>query len=500
MSHTNSQQIDSIKPTAKKLFEKIVELYPEKIAIEYDGASASYQKLDDQSNRIASFLVKNGINKNSKLGLYLRRSISSIAAIVAALKLEVPFLLIDVSLPNKRIDYFLADCDLDFFLYDNSVNEKIISHKNSYHISLTDNVTDNLFFDSIEPKWSNSTMYFVYTSGSTGVPKGVLVPSEGVVNTLLNKIEKIQLLPNDRFLINASFSFDGFFWELLGCLFVGGTGFLTTESQRRSVKSITNIILDKKITIATLTPSLARIFKKDILRKLRVLICAGERLDRDLFIESSSSFTMFNAYGTAETSICATIGKCEKKETINFIGESIKNTFVYVLDKDGVPTEPGEIGTLYIGGIGISKGYINSPELTKTKFVTLNVQGKTHLMYDTGDLVKLHPLGKLEYIGRKDDEVKICGKRTNLEEIRIAILSHPKIKQCTVTTKKLKKRGRIKIFAVVLSSDKYLTEKDLKNHISISLPAYMVPAKIVIKDKMELSNNDKVVRRTEVMY
>ena len=478
-----NETIDPTVTTFHFLFEKQVEATPEKCAVICDNTFISYETLNNEANQLAHLLISKGLKKEMIVGIYLNRSIKTLISLLAILKAGGAFLLIDKSLPLDRINFIIDDSHLGFLL---------IEENNLICQATNINIEDYYSYPKNNPNLfvaGDNMAYVIYTSGTTGKPKGVVIEHRSIVNTLLNQIEKLFLTQADRVLCAAPLSFDAFIWEV-GALLAGAEIFLTTKKERENLRSLGHLIQHHRITIATLTPSVLRIIPDRFLSQLRVLISAGEACTPDLLKKISNDCYFYNAYGPTETAICATMSHCKRGDERITLGMPLKNIFIYALKEDLKKAEAGEFGTLYIGGLGLARGYLNHPELTAKFFIDYPDK-----LYNTGDLVRVNNDGSFEYIGRKDEEIKIYGNRVNLNEIQCLLLQHPNIANSLVTVDRNHKKFKNKIVAIIATDDELLELKDIKNYLHKFLPSYMLPSKLIKTKKIPLSFNNKIIKK-----
>lgn len=272
--------------------------------------------------------------------------------------------------------------------------------------------------------------YVIYTSGSTGKPKGVLLPHRGLCNVVTAQQKLFNVQSSDRLIQFASLNFDASIWEIVLALGHGASLHLAPREDLLPGSSLVKLMRDHAITIATLPPSVLAVLPPENVPELRTIIVAGEACTPDLVNRWGFGRQFFNAYGPTETTICATVTQCTDNTCKPPIGKPITNTCCFVLDKQMQLVPVGVAGELYIGGVGVARGYLNHPDLTAEKFI-LNPFVSTQeipdnefslsllasRLYKTGDLVRYLPDGNLEFLGRIDHQVKLRGFRIELEEI-----------------------------------------------------------------------------------
>ena len=365
----------------------------------------------------------------------------------------------------------------------------------------TDNITD-----SSNPKTavtSSTLAYVIYTSGTTGNPKGVMVEHKGVINLIHNEYEIFDLSYSgfQNCLQFFPLTFDASVFEMFFCILFGHKLCIVAEEQRKDLHNLNQLLVRNKIQIATLPPSL--LTNSGINTKfLKTLVLAGEPptqevLDRYL----DKKIKVINGYGPTEATVCASCNIYDKNGNKN-IGKALNNVQLYVLDKDLQPLPIGAVGELYIGGVGVARGYLNKPELTAERFVSNPFALDSRLredkmrrgssLYKTGDLVRWLPDGNLEYIGRSDFQVKIRGFRIELGEIENQLLKYPGIKQAVALVQE--KNGSKFLVAYYVAATE-LDHAQLSKHLQLHLPEYMVPHILIYMVQLPINVNGKLDRK-----
>jgi amino acid adenylation domain-containing protein len=338
--------------------------------------------------------------------------------------------------------------------------------------------------------------YVIYTSGSTGKPKGVLVPHSGVSNLATAQIRIFNVQPNSRVLQFASVSFDASISEVVMALLAGATLVMGTRESLLPGPTLIQLLRDFAIATVTLPPSVLAVLPANELPALRTIIVAGEACSRDLIAKWSSGRRFFNAYGPTESTVCATIAECTDSKEPPSIGRPIANTQVYILDAQKQLVPIGVPGELYIGGVGVTRGYLNRPELTADRFILnpfSNDSGSR--LYKTGDLVRYLPDGNIEYLGRIDHQVKIRGFRIELGEIEAVLRQHRAVQDAVVIGQEYDLNDKRLVAYVVPSQEQVLSTTELRQYLKQKLPDHMVPSAFVPLEALPLTPNDKVDRR-----
>eukprot|EP00833_Pecoramyces_ruminatium_P009314 jgi/Orpsp1_1/1183346/evm.model.c7180000084793.1 len=444
-------------------FSKIAKEYPERIAIIFNEEKISYKKLDEMSNSLAHYLRSEGVKRNDIIPIICDRSPYYIIGILGISKAGGAFLPIDKDLPNERIQFILGEVNSKIILFSNC-KEIINELKNNGK-----NIEYNMY-DLIKHDYSNScsnvsninepddTCYVLFTSGTTGKPKGAMVSYFNIFNYVrnFNKNEKDNFSIYNLFIKSnniknvlglSNFSFDISHIEITISLVNGLCIILLDDKGYNDITLLSNYIVKNNVQLINTTPSRFKLFIENELfrnsiRNVKAVILTGENLSKELCenIYQYSNTKIYNGYGPTECAVDCTFIEINKNiEKMITIGKPLCNCKLYILDKFKKPVPIGVEGEIYIGGYGVGKGYLNRPELTKERFVEnpFNFDGDEHnrIMYRTGDLGRWTMEGEIEYLGRIDFQVKINGQRVELGEIESKVLEIPEIQQCIVIDK-----------------------------------------------------------------
>jgi amino acid adenylation domain-containing protein len=335
--------------------------------------------------------------------------------------------------------------------------------------------------------------YVIYTSGSTGRPKGTLVPHRGFASLAHWQRQVLHLQTPQRVLQCASFSFDASVWEMVAALLSGGMLHLPAPDLRMIGMDLFGLLVERGIENATLTPSALATVPLLPLPDLQTLVVAGEACPVELMRFWAQGRTFLNAYGPTEATIGVCAARCEASQERILIGRPVTNTRLYVLDPHQQSVPIGVPGELYIGGVGVTRGYLGRPELTAERFLPdpfgPQVGGR---LYRTGDLVRALPDGNLEFVGRIDQQVKIRGYRIELGEIEAVLAQHPQVQSCVVAVQPHGSSGKQLVAYVVPKPSTLPDRYELMNLAQEQLPAYMVPKSVVLLESLPLTPNGKV--------
>lgn len=490
-----------------EFFERQCDRTPERVAVEFDGAHIGYADLEARANRIAHLLRARGVRRGSLVGLVLDRGIDMLAGLLAVLKAGAGYVPLDPNFPAERLSYMAGDAGLAAL---------VTTSKHAGHFDLRgrpvlalDTLQDELSAlpatrigrdeDTAQPE---SVAYVIYTSGSTGRPKGVQVPHRAVSNFLASMAKEPGLGADDRLVAVTTLSFDIAVLELLLPLSVGARVVLADRVTAADGVALKALIASSGATVMQATPASWRLlldadWQGDANFKI---LCGGEALPQDLagqLLQRCGS--LWNVYGPTETTVWSTCSRVVSPDDIH-IGRPIDNTQVWILDPRGELCPLGVPGEIWIGGDGVTLGYLNRPELTSERFVTDPFSATPGaLLYRTGDRGRWRPGGVLEHQGRLDFQVKVRGYRIELGEIEALLAAHPQVAR-TVVVAREDRPGDVRLVAYVVAGDAALQagegEAQLASYLRGSLPDYMIPQHILFLDAIPLLPNGKIDRKS----
>lgn len=492
----NSKKMTQIKKSIIELFEEQVSKNPNAIALCEKDTCLTYSELDNISNNLCTFMSRKGIKPKDKVCLFFENSINLVTSILACLKFNCCYIPINTAYPIDRIEYIVHNSGSKHILTDkHNVNLLHILSNMSILVDFsTFNRCHSIAYNCCNLK---DLAYIIYTSGSTGNPKGVKISNESLVNyiTWANKVyvegEKI------NFPLYSSISFDLTVTSVFTPLISGNTLYVYTGKNAQII--LQKILTDEKVQIIKLTPAHLSLLLDCVPSKcLKKLILGGDILTNELCEKITKIYpniAIYNEYGPTETTVGCMIYKYNKNDLNKYasvpIGIPADNTKLYVLNHyhNLIPFEYS--GNLFIAGRGLSKGYVKLKKVTDEKFIPSPFH-KNEKIYDTGDIVKLHSNGLMEYVGRSDFQIKINGYRIEIGEIQSRILNFPDIKDCYVTV--LEKDGSKHLCAYYTCS-KPANLNLLKNYLRKCLPIYMVPRYYVLLDEFPFTSNGKVNKK-----
>ncbi|MCC6456163.1 MAG: amino acid adenylation domain-containing protein [Caldilineaceae bacterium] len=485
-----------------QLFEAQVERTPEAIALIFQDQQLSYRELDRRANQLARHLQGLGVAPGTLVGVCVERSPEMIVGILGTLKAGGAYVPIDPAYPQDRVAFMLADAQIPILLSQTTVLPKLPDHQ-AQVISLDDDWPLIAQQSDVTPDsavTANDPAYVIYTSGSTGQPKGAMIGHRGLCNMSEAQVRLFQLGLGDRMLQFSSLSFDASTFEICMALRVGATLCMGTRESLMPGPPLLKFMQDHAITICTLTPSTLAALPSAELPALHTITVAGEACSAELVAQWHKGRRFFNLYGPTEATIWATYAVCDSQTGKPSIGRPIQNTQTYVLDENLQPVPAGVPGELHIGGVGLSLGYINRPELTAAKFIHnpfSELWGAR--LYKTGDLVRYLPDGNIEFLGRIDHQVKLRGFRIELGEIENVLNAHPAIQETLVLMRE-ETPGDPRLVAYIVSHQANdpataPSVRELRAFLQDKLPEYMVPAHFVLLAAFPQTPNGKIDRK-----
>ena len=485
--------------TICQLFEEQVARVPAKIAISFNDDELTYGELNEKANQLARVLINHGVKKESIVGMLTTHSTETIIGILAVLKAGGAYLPIDPDSPDNRINYMLNDSNCKILLTNFELSANIIFNNKIINLK-----NKNLFkgekVDLKTPSQPNDLVYVIYTSGSTGSPKGVMIENKGLVNYICWAKKMYINDENDVFPLYSSLAFDLTVTSIFTPLISGCKIIVYRDKDNEYEHVLYRILKENKATIIKLTPSHLSLIKEvdNKNSSVKKFIVGGEDLKVSLAKAIHDSFegniAIFNEYGPTETVVGCMIHKYDHEKDLQSsvpIGIPADNVQIYILDEALSPILPNIAGELYISGDGVTRGYLNNPELTKEKLCT-NPFMTNGTMYKSGDLARFNNEGKIEYLGRIDQQIKIRGYRIELGEIEKHLLRHELIKDAVVIDID---NNESKFLCAYIIKYGDVTASELQKYLSSFLPEYMIPIYFIELTSMPLTSNGKVDRR-----
>ena len=481
------------------LFKNQVDKTPDGIALVFGDEKMTYTDLDTKSNQLANYLKSEGAIAGNHIGLLFHRGFDMIISMLGVLKSGCTYVPLDPSLPLNRLRYILEDADISQIIYNDPELLEATGISGFTYIDTT-LLSDYEEVIEIAKRSIDTTAYIMYTSGTTGTPKGILITDENVI-TLLSDKDAIHIKSTDKVLQWSNYGFDGSTWEIFGSLLGGATLYLIEGSVASDAIALSEVIEKEQLSVVFITTALFNAFvDHDVssLSSLRILLFGGELVSvphARKALEILGVGRIIHVYGPTETTTYVLHYEInEIPDTANTvpIGKPLSNTGIYILNSDLEVVPVGVVGELCVAGSGLARGYLNREDLTTEKFVA-NPFVEGERMYRTGDLARWLPSGDIEFIGRKDDQVKIRGYRIELGEIEQVLSELSYIHSCCVVALSEGSGSKRLVGYVVVGEgyDRSVMQQDLSN----LLPDYMVPGVWVELDVMPLTRNGKIDKK-----
>ncbi|MFK3873285.1 amino acid adenylation domain-containing protein [Pseudoalteromonas rhizosphaerae] len=464
---------------------------PNDIALCDETTKLTYSELHKRSLLIANHLLAQGVAQGDIVAVSVERNVDYFAVALGVMQARAVLLPIDVNLPSARKYEYISDSGAKIV-----VSEKEDCHDWNNDIAVIS--CSSLLSDYKGPRQLltrpdvTELAYIIYTSGTTGKPKGVMIEHGGFMNTVNSQSKMLEVNKDSRCLQYSSISFDACAWEWGICFSAGAPLYIINEVDKLRNEGLASYIQQNAITHATLVPSVLNNYSLDDVTCLKVLVCAGDALSTKLAKTWVNRVKLVNAYGPSECAICATSGIITDGDDIH-IGNAIANTTVYILDKHLNMQPKGTIGEIYVGGAGLARGYLNSPELTKERFITSRFDSAQRL-YKTGDLGCYDAQGNIKFIGRVDEQVKLRGHRIELGEIEQKILTMPEVDAALVMLRSKSTENQQLVAYVVCKTenDNESFSTAILSSLAQQLPSYMVPSNVVVMPAFPLTVNGKI--------
>ncbi len=513
-SQWNYTTQDLPKKSLLEQFEYQAVTHSESVAITFEQQVLTYQDLNQQVNQLAHYLAQFFIHPETRIGICLERSPQLVIALLAVWKIGAAYVPLDSSYPSVRLAFLIQDAAVAGVITTSDLCDHLPSDVtplclDQHAHAIAQQSTANPQMAILPPQLA----YLIYTSGSTGTPKGVQVEHRGLMNLLSSFQDILGITPRDRWLAVTTIAFDIAGLELLLPLLCGAQVVIANHATTIDASKLEQAIATHDITLMQATPATWRMLitagwqgKADL-----QILCGGEALDRPLAEQLlHRGCALWNLYGPTETTVWSaahrvppstpTADLIAQTATVA-IGHPIANTQFYVLDDALQPVPIGIPGHLYIGGIGLARGYWNRPDLTADRFIPSPFQNsklktqnsKFDRLYKTGDRVRHLPDGTLEYLGRSDDQIKLRGYRIELGEITACLQQHPHVEQAIVL---LRTTGSSDSHLIAYFTPKHLDISLLRSFLASQLPAYMLPSHWIGLAQLPLTPNGKVDRQT----
>ncbi len=507
LAHFNDTAKDySLEQSLPRLCEEQAARTPDAEAVRFEEHSLTYRELNQRANRLAHRLRARGVGPETLVGICMERSLELVIGLLGILKAGGAYVPLDPDYPAERLAYMLGDAHVRVLLTMRPLVERLPIH-GTHLICLDEDLPDRnsqCVGNPVSGVLPHNLAYMIYTSGSTGRPKGAMNTHRGICNRLAWMQDAYQLTASDCVLQKTPFSFDVSVWEFFWPLIVGARLVLARPGGHRDSAYLVDLIAACRVTTLHFVPSMFHAFLEepnlDRCASLKRVICSGEALPVDLHDRFFARLPaeLHNLYGPTEAAVDVTYWACRAgSETRTVpIGRPIANTQIFLLDQALQPVPLGEAADLYIGGVGLGRGYAGRPDLTAEKFIPHPFAAEPgERLYRTGDLARYRADGAIEFLGRTDHQVKIRGFRIELGEIEAVLGKHPAVREVTVMARE-DRPGDTRLVAYVVAPGAGADATVLRGYAAERLPEHMVPGVIVPLDALPLMPNGKVDRAT----
>lgn len=505
--------------TIPMLFENAVNKYPNNIALSSDYGQFTYKELNEKANTLANALIKKGLKKGDFVTIFMNRSMETVISIMGILKAGGVYVPLDPEHPIERNAYIVSDTKSPFIITKSSYIDKakqILSNSELVkEIIVLENDIDGFSKEnpSIDLK-SNDLAYVIYTSGSTGKPKGTLLAHEGVVNLVYLIRNQFNINEHDILTQFATYSFDASVWDTFGSLCWGARLHLLSSEERMSADAFADAIYRTKATFIAILPTVffnqiathlseEDHYKFDTVKRVSV---GGEALSGEIVRAFQRKFKnnieIVNLYGPTESTVVATGYKVkdlipENQANIP-IGKPFSNYKVYITNEENQLCPINVPGELCISSVALAKGYLNQEEKTNEVFVK-NPFEENKIIYKSGDIVRLLENGLIEYVSRKDSQVKVNGHRLEISEIEDNFSKYSYVQDVAIIPKKINDETILAAYYTTVD-DKIVSPSEIKEFLSKTLPSYMIPKYMIALDKMPISPTGKIDRKVLSSY
>ena len=488
--NSNTLPVDTTK-TIVSLFREQVAAHPQASAVLFEEKTITYQELDEVSDRIAAYIASLGLGREKVVSILIGRNEMMAVASLGALKAGCAYQPLDPSYPEERLNFMIEDASASLLIADAQYRKLITNYKGP----CLDTADIAALPAGPVPKGPAPEDLFIllYTSGSTGVPKGCMLEHRNLMNFCAWYRNFYQLTEKSRVAAYASYGFDANMMDMYPALTTGACVCIIPEETRHDMSLLNSFITDNKVTHSFMTTQVGVMFAKNFPGNpsIKYLSTGGEKL----ISMDPPSYNFYNGYGPTECTIFTTIFKVNKKEPNIPIGQPLSNVRLYVVDTQGRRLPAGAVGELWVTGPQVSRGYLNRPEKTAETYIP-NPFAKEYpydRVYRTGDIVRYRMDGNIEFVGRNDGQVKIRGFRVETKEVEAVIREFPGVTDVTVQPFDNPSGG--KFIAAYIVCDGDLDKKALTDFILQRKPPYMVPAAFTKLKAIPLNVNQKVDRK-----
>ena len=498
--------------TLHQLFEEQAEKTPQRIVLTFEDEFLTYQELNEKANQLARYLREQQVKPNSLIAICLEPSLEMFICILAILKVGAAYVPLDINYPEERLHYMLEDTQAAMLITQSQLSDRF--HKTNTSLFDIDRiltaVSDYAKTNLVSTNHPDDLAYIIYTSGSSGKPKGVMITHRNVNNFIHWFGSALSIKGADIVDFSSSISFDFSVASTLFPMIRGAQIAICPELTKKDPDLYIDYLLKNKVTMIKLTPSYFRQLKEFVtaeqkFSELRFIIFGGETSyakDVKEWLEKFPHHTILNEYGPTEATVATSWLIVDKNNINTFendipIGKPAFNTQLYILEAALEPVAIGKVGELYIGGVGVAKGYLNKHQITAERFIKNPFINNVHAkMYKTGDLGYFLPDGNIRFVGRIDNQIKIRGFRVETNEIEFHLNAYPAIKEAIVVAQKdnIDSSSETKLIAYFISKNHDLipSTRELRHYLHQHLPDYMIPTVFMEVGSFPLTPNGKL--------
>ncbi|RKK66772.1 Linear gramicidin synthase subunit D [Fusarium oxysporum] len=491
---------------AMDLFEQNVSITPQKLGVLSRRGILTYAALNDRANQLSYHIRSLGIGREDVVAVSLERGVDYVIALLALWKAGAAYLPLDVSMPHRRMQFMAADSGACCLISSKGVTDR----KTIGEFCLTTLYLDDMEFitklrsypcvNSLRATDHQHLAYILYTSGTTGKPKGVAITHDNILNMVEDIRHSQEIVTTDRVMLFAPFCFDASIRDIVGALSSGASLYIPEENEVLPDKLV-QTLRQQRITYVVVTPSVLRACVAESLPSLRTIVVAGEMPHKDLIKTWGRGRILINAYGPTEATVCSSkriyLDGCLPPNCPISIGRAILNTRIYILDNSGEAVGMGDVGEICVSGLGVSRrGYLNLPDRNAESFDDDLLHSCRR--YKTGDIGRILPNGEIEILGRKeaDTQIKLHGQRIEGGEVEALLRSHPSVLDAVVVLRGAETARRLVAYVLLSRLDSECVQSDISTHLDAflrdRLPSYSVPSNICFINSFPLGRTNKL--------